>query len=102
MDIKKHVNDNMLNIVLNDKFTFADHENFRSIFDDIRENKAIKHISLDLSHVTFIDSAALGMLLLLKDEVEKAEKNLTLSSPQGQVKKLLEISRFYELFTIAS
>lgn len=50
----------------------------------------------------FIDSAALTKLLLLREKAHKVKSDLILSNPQGQVMRMLEISRFNELFSIAT
>lgn len=50
--------------------------------------------------VSFMDSAALGMLLLLRDWAVRKGAAVTLAHPQGQVKKLFAVSRFNDLFRI--
>lgn len=81
------------------KITFSDHIDFKGIIMSVNDNK-FKNVVVDISNVEFIDSAALGMMLLLRDETEKSSTNLVLRGPKGQVKKMFQISRFYELFNI--
>ena len=97
MEYLKTIDGDVCNITMQGKFTFADHGNFKDVIGAAKE-EGVRQVSIDLSQVDFVDSAALGMLLLVRDEVKKGEKSLVLKSPQGQVKKMFEISRFYELF----
>jgi anti-anti-sigma factor len=99
MEYRKNINNNGLELVVKGKFTFVDHSIFKPILEDIEKNLFMK-IVIDLSGVEFIDSAALGILLLVKDSVEKNNAVLILKSPAGQVKKMFEITRFYDLFSI--
>jgi anti-anti-sigma factor len=99
MESTRTTNGGVCNVKLSGRFTFADHNDFKEIFQFFADS-SINKIEIDLSNVEFVDSAALGMLLLTRDEAKKASKALTIRNPQGQVKKMFEISRFYDLFDI--
>lgn len=81
------------------QFVFSDHIVFKDILGSA-ESPDVQQLVLDLSQIDFIDSAGLGMLLLLRDVCEKHKKLLTLRNPQGQVKKVFGISKFEHLFKI--
>lgn len=87
--------------VLNVKgtFTFSDNNKFREILMLLKQDKT-SSLVLDIHNLQFIDSAALGMLLLLQDEASKKHAKITLRGATGQIKKMLELSNFDELFTI--
>lgn len=53
-----------------------------------------------MRQVDFVDSAALGMLLLARDEAQKHDKKLIISGIQGQVKKMFTVARFDSLFSL--
>ena len=53
-----------------------------------------------MKDVSFIDSAALGMLLLAHDEAKNNNKSISISGVQGQVKKMFDITRMNTMFTI--
>jgi HptB-dependent secretion and biofilm anti anti-sigma factor len=99
MEYTKIVDGNKCSIAVEGKFTFSDHLAFKKIFE-IFTNSNIKELEIDIHNITFVDSAALGLLLLLKDNCTSHGVALTLLRPQGQVQKMLKISRFYELFKI--
>jgi anti-anti-sigma factor len=81
------------------RFTFADNKVFGGVINDIVATQC-KKLIIDLSLVEFIDSAALGILLLIRDKCEKSQVILALKNPQGQVKHMFEVSRFNDLFKI--
>lgn len=99
MDFVKHMSDDTCEINLSGKFTFSDHHSFKMLLATLAEGQ-IKKLILNMTKVDFVDSAALGILLLVRDESEKMGCVLLLRNPVGQVKKMFEISRFYDLFRI--
>jgi anti-anti-sigma factor len=86
-----------LELALTGKFTFADNQIFNNLLDEMAQ---YKKIIIDLGGVEFIDSAALGILLLVRDKCDKTATNLKLKNPKGQVKQMFDISRFGDLFNI--
>jgi len=81
------------------RFVFSDHVQFKDILDHIEHDKAAT-VRLDFKEIEFIDSAALGLLLLAKEKSEKAGKRFVLERPGGQVAKMFKISRFQDMFDI--
>jgi anti-anti-sigma factor len=99
MEIAKQFQQGTLDVTLTGSFTFNDHQNYREILQKIEEGDVHK-VVLHLQQVDFIDSAALGMLLLAQDAIEHHNKSLVLSGAVGQVKKMFDLARFEDLFTI--
>jgi anti-anti-sigma factor len=99
MEYRKTLHGNDCEIAIRGKLTFLDHLAFKSILKTI-ELKKIQKMTIDMALVEFIDSAALGILLLIRDECEKFHTALVIRHPVGQVKKMFEISKFYDLFTV--
>lgn len=97
--IEKH--DTYHLVALTGRFTFVDHGGFKTIIEDLL-NDDCKKCLLELSGLEFIDSAGLGMLLILKDELEKKSIELVIQKPTGQVEKMLQVSHFDKMFTIES
>lgn len=86
-------------IQMRGRFTFSDNPEFREVIQMISNGKMSRMV-LDIGRLDFVDSAALGMLLLARDEAEKHQVSLVISRPEGQVKKIFNVVRFDELFTI--
>jgi anti-anti-sigma factor len=86
-------------VILTGRLTFADHNGFRSIIAMFQE-PGNKRFVIDLSAVDFIDSAALGMVLLARDTAISKGVHLILRGAKGQVKRIMEVAKFNSLFTM--
>jgi anti-anti-sigma regulatory factor len=54
---------------------------------------------IDMSAVEYVDSAALGMLLLLRDHAGDASR-VTIRGSRGQPEQVLRIANFHKLFRL--
>ena len=97
VDFRKDETD--VTLVLSGSFTFSDNQSFRALLTDIQEARP-SNVTVDMGGVDFIDSAALGMMLLLRDTMQTGGISLELRNPQGQIKKMFDLSNFNELFII--
>lgn len=86
-------------VTLKGRFTFSDYSMFRNMLASMEESGKKKHV-MCLSEVEFIDSAALGMLLIAHDEAKRLGWTVSLRRPLGQVKRTLEIASMHSLFPI--
>ena len=55
---------------------------------------------IDLSEVAYIDSAALGMLLVLRERSGSDQSQIKLTGAKDQTLKVLEVADFGRLFEI--
>lgn len=81
-------------------FTFDGHAAFREATTTLLETRGLPAIVLDLSGVVYMDSAALGMLLLLRERAEAKGLKVVLSRPSPMVSGILQIVQFGKLFDI--
>jgi anti-anti-sigma factor len=86
-------------IGLNGAFTFKDHHSFRALLDILKSSEGSAHV-LDLHGLEFIDSAALGMLLIADDESRKAGWTLTLRRLPATVARLMDLAAMDSILTI--
>lgn len=86
-------------IRLQGRFDFNSHREFRDAIDAALKESA-KEVTVDLGGVDYLDSSALGMLLMLRDKVRSVDKSVSLSNCRGAVKQVLDIANFSKLFTI--
>ena len=88
-----------LTISIKGRFDFAKHQEFRESYED----KELSAVVVDLKEATYLDSSALGMLLLLRDHAggESAEAQVEITHSSPDVRKILAISNFDKLFTIS-
>jgi anti-anti-sigma factor len=99
MDSARYHEGSTFRLTMAGRFTFADHVPFRSVLEEIIKPE-VEQVQFDVDALEFIDSAAMGMLLLALEEAEKHHKSITIKGAQGQVKKMLHVARFDSLFTI--
>ncbi|NVK18937.1 MAG: STAS domain-containing protein [Methylocystaceae bacterium] len=83
-------------IDLNGELTVSDEEQFRSLCFDVTKRAGQKCVA-DLSQLSFLDSAGLGLLLVLKEMCEDVDKQLTLRVGNSAVRDILDISEFSSL-----
>jgi anti-anti-sigma factor len=87
-----------LRIFVEGRFDFAQHYAFRSIYEEF--DKSIKYYVIDLSKTTYLDSSALGMMLLLRDYAGGDTADVRIENVNDEVSELLSISNFSRLFKI--
>ena len=85
-------------IAIDERFDFSLHQLFRDSYNNLT-TQGLQY-TLDLSRTEYMDSSALGMILLLKDHVQLHAGQLTISRPSETVRKILEIAQFQRLMTI--
>lgn len=81
------------------RFDYRIYDSFKASFDDIDETR--KAVNIDLSETEYMDSSALGMLLMLREHVGRAVK-ICLVKPSPDVMRVLTIANFDKLFSIRS
>ncbi|MCB4360845.1 STAS domain-containing protein [Quatrionicoccus australiensis] len=92
--------DGKATIKLNGRFDFNTHRDFRSAYEPLIADAALKAVTVDFSSVDYLDSSALGMLLMLRDKMGGANKEVALTGVRGNVKQVLDIANFGKLFQI--
>ncbi|HXC39864.1 MAG TPA: STAS domain-containing protein [Burkholderiales bacterium] len=85
---------------LQGRFDFASHAQFKHACDQALEDHDVEELVLDMTAVEYLDSSALGMLLLLRDRVAAARKAVAIENCQGTVRQVLGIANFEKLFAI--
>lgn len=99
MRIETTIRGSVLEARLSDNMSFADHSAFRALLSEISKTGARSCI-FDLSGLNSIDSAGLGMFMIAREEAQKSGWTITLRSPKGHVKSLMELGKFDKLLTI--
>lgn len=87
----------MVTIKLPREFDFRAHREFRKTHEDY---DPAAHYVLDFSQTEHIDSSALGMLLLMREELGNDDANVKVVNCRPNIKKLLEMASFHQLFDV--
>lgn len=90
--------DGGLTVKVSGRMTHKDHRAFRDILAHI--NDGTPRVCFDLSRVEFMDSSALGMLLIVRDAAVQQHRNVVLKGATGQVENLMKIAKLHKYFDI--
>ncbi|PID43303.1 MAG: anti-anti-sigma factor [Gammaproteobacteria bacterium] len=88
----------VLTVKIQGRFDFSSHQEFRDAYENSEEG--VKEYIVDMEEATYLDSSALGMLLLLRDFAGGDDASIVIINCNHDVKKILTISNFEQLFEI--
>jgi anti-anti-sigma factor len=87
-------------LLLGGRFSFKTHHEFKNAYKPHLADAKIVHIIIDLADVTYLDSSALGLLLMLRDQAQAVNKPVTLARPSSIAARSFDIANFNKLFII--
>ncbi|MGM0767132.1 MAG: STAS domain-containing protein [Pseudomonadota bacterium] len=87
-----------LTIKIEGRFDFSTHQAFRDAYE--HGDEGVKDYVVDLTDTTYLDSSALGMLLLLRDYAGGDNASILIENCNSDVRRILAISNFEQLFAI--
>ena len=89
-----------LTISINGRFDFNLYKDFRDAYEGgLTKGNNINFI-INLSQTEYMDSSALGMLLVLKERTGGEDATVVLKNCNKEIKNILSISNFDKLFPI--
>jgi len=83
-------------ISVNGRFDFSSHQAFRKAYCDL-PGSGIEY-RVNMSKTDYIDSSALGMLLLLREHAGNDKAQVVIEDPSEMVRQVLEIANFQKMF----
>lgn len=100
MGINMTVSDdgNKVTISVAGKFDFQLYDEFRASYADTA-GQGIDYV-VDLSGTDYLDSSALGMLLLLREHAGGEASNIEITQASPEVRKILDVANFGKLFKL--
>lgn len=87
-----------LTIKIDGRFDFSAHQEFRDAYENVASS--VSSYVVDMGGTSYLDSSALGMLLLLRDHAGGDNSNVQIVNCNQDVRKILTISNFEQLFSI--
>jgi anti-anti-sigma factor len=87
-------------IRLSGRFDFSRHREFKAGCEAALNQAGVRAIDVDLEGVDYLDSSALGMLLLLKERADARALPVTLLNCGEIVREILDVANFDTLFTV--
>ncbi len=100
MSIHSELHDGTARITISGRFDSGLYQDFKSTYLPLLDNRAVRTIEVDVSQVAYLDSGALGMLVLLNETAKNANKSVSLISLPGPVANVLKIANADKLFSI--
>lgn len=81
------------------RFDFGLYRDFRATYRDIPKNQC--RYVVDLKSADYMDSSALGMLLLLREHAGEEAGRIRIANCRPDISRILAIAAFDRLFDIA-
>ncbi|MCC6534799.1 MAG: STAS domain-containing protein [Burkholderiales bacterium] len=100
MQSQVRTNDGIARIMLRGRFDFGSHRDFKTSYEAPLSAADIRELEIDMGGVEYLDSSALGMLLILKERAGATNKRVAITNCRGAVKQVLDIANFSKLFPI--
>lgn len=100
MSITSTLSDNgkQITIAVSGKFDFQLYDEFRGAYVDT-PGVGVDYI-VDLKGTDYLDSSALGMLLLLREHAGGEGSRIKLANASPEVRKILDVANFGKLFEV--
>ena len=89
--------DGVVEIDVGERFDFAQQKDFRAVYRDCPPDLKYR---VNLERVEYLDSAALGMLLLLRQHAGDENDSVTLCKAPEAVRNILHVANFERIFRI--
>jgi HptB-dependent secretion and biofilm anti anti-sigma factor len=84
-------------MAIDGRFDFNIHSDFQASYQKL---PATTQFIIDLSRTTFIDSSAMGMLLLLREYAGNKSASIYLKNCTSEVRKILSVSSLDKMFVV--
>ena len=97
MPLSTHQANGTLTLRIQDRFDFALHKDFRAAHE---AGGNVAHYIVDLTEAYYMDSSALGMLLLLREWAQARGADVRIVTRTTSVRKILAVALFEKLFKI--
>jgi anti-anti-sigma factor len=91
--------DNRAVIKVGERFDFSLHADFRKACEASLADRGLSKYVVDLGDTVYMDSSALGMLLVFRESVGDGGR-ITLANCRDEIREILNIANFQKLFEI--
>jgi len=95
MKITSEVHNHTVTLRLEGNFTYTQRKPFQELLKSVSVDP-MEHIVIDLSQVAFLDSAALGLLMISHRQLQAQKRTLSLAYPQPTVRQIIELANLHK------
>ena len=82
------------------RFDYKITKEFRDSYNQAARHKGVTTYYVNLNDTSYIDSSALGILLLLRERAKSNGGRVVIEQPGKQINQTLKVANFEKLFTI--
>lgn len=83
-----------------ERFDFNSYRQFRDQVDAALKRADVRCLVIDMGQVQYMDSAALGILLYVRDRAKAQSRTVELANCKGAPLEVLQIANFHRIFTL--
>lgn len=83
---------------IHQRFDFGQHKNFTEQYTQMLQDEKCSKIVMNFSSTEYLDSSALGMMVLLYKKAKANNKNVSIKGAKDNAKDILLIANFEKLF----
>ena len=91
-----------VNIAISGRFDFGIHREFRKAYEGAETTASQPKFVVDLASTDYMDSSALGMLLLLREHAGGDNADVKVINCRPVIREILDIANFDKLFDVQS
>lgn len=99
MKITQEVHNKKVTLKLEGNFTYTQRKPFQEVLKTVCTDQ-VEEVVIDLSQVAFLDSAALGLLMISHRQLQADKRTLSLAYPQPTVRQILELANLHKTIPI--
>jgi anti-anti-sigma factor len=99
-DVRQSIDGNVATLSVRGRFDFSQYSAFKEEQTRILEKEGITEIVLDFSGLDYLDSAALGILLVMLDRAKERGQTVIIRRATGVVREILDVAHFERMFVI--
>ena len=80
------------------KFDYGHHKAFTAASSALLADDSVKNVILDFTWVEYLDSSALGMMVLAKKKFKEKNKLIKITGAHGSTKEILIMANMNKIF----
>jgi anti-anti-sigma factor len=80
------------------RFDYSYHRQFGEMYTPLIESSVCKEIILDFTQVEYLDSSALGMMVLLQKKFTGDNKKISIKGARGATEYILKMANMQKIF----
>lgn len=80
------------------RFDYSYHRQFGEMYAPLIDSAECKEIILDFSQVEYLDSSALGMMVLLQKKFSSNNRKIKIKGARGATEEILKMANMQKIF----